>query len=91
MVATSFKFAKELLLFCSVGALVGAGIGLIVFLHLGAPKTSENAGYVAGLFVKSGVQLGFISWMFQVAVKPLGRWFFRPSEKMSRRDAIAQR
>ena len=83
MVATSFKFAKELLLFCGLGAVVGAGIGLIVFLHLGAPKTSENAGYVAGLFVKSGVQLGFISWMFHVAVKPLGRWFSRPSGKMS--------
>jgi hypothetical protein len=82
MVVTSFKFAKELLLFCSVGALVGAGIGLIVFLHLGAPKTSEDAGHVASLFVKSGVQLGFISWMFHVAVKPLGRWFFRPSGKM---------
>jgi hypothetical protein len=83
MVATSFKFAKELLLFCGVGAVVGAGIGLIVFLHLGAPKSSENAGYVAGLFVKSGVQLGIISWMFHVAVKPLGRWFFRPTGKMS--------
>ena len=83
MVATSFKFAKELLLFCGLGAVVGAGIGLIVFLHLGAPKTSENAGYVAGLFVKSGVQLGIISWMFHVAVKPLGRWFFRPTGKMS--------
>lgn len=83
MAATSWRFTKELLLFCSVGALIGAGIAFIMFLHLGAPKTPEDAGYIAGLFVKSGVQLGFISWMFHVVVKPLRRWFFRPPGKMS--------
>jgi hypothetical protein len=83
MVATSWRFAKELLLFCSVGALIGAGIGFIMFLHLGAPKTPEDAGYVAGLFVKSGVQLGFIFWMIRVAVRPLRRWFFGSPTIMS--------
>src|SRR5258708_12920813 len=79
MVATSFKFAKELLLFCGVGAVVGAGIGLIVFLHLGAPKTSENAGYVAGLFLKSRCPLDLISCVFPLAVKPLRPRFFPPT------------
>lgn len=74
MVATFWRFAKELLFFCGIGALSGAGICLIMFLHLGTPQTPQGAGYVAVLFVKSGVQLGFIFSMVRASVRPLRRW-----------------
>ena len=83
MAVTSWRFAKDILLFCSVGALIGAGIGFIVFLHLGIPKTSEEGQYIASLFVKSGVQFGFIMWIIQVAVRPARRWFFGSPKNMS--------
>jgi hypothetical protein len=79
MIAPLWKFGKELLLFCSVEALCGAAIGFSMYLPLGPFKNSEDAGYAAGLFVKSGVQLGFITWMIHVLVLALRHWvFFSP-------------
>jgi hypothetical protein len=45
---------------CGMGALCGAAVGFLMYLHLGPFKNPEDAGYATGLFVKSGVQLGFI-------------------------------
>lgn len=83
MVTPLWKFGKELLLFCGVGALCGAAIGFFMYLHLGPFKNPADAGYAAGLFVKSGVQLGFIVWMIQLVVMGFRRWFFGSSKKMS--------
>jgi len=74
MIITLWRFAKELFFFSSIGALIGAGICFIMFLHLGSPKTPEDAGYVVGLFVKSGVQLGLIFWIVRESVKSLRRY-----------------
>jgi hypothetical protein len=76
MIAPAWKFGKELLLFCSVGGLCGAAVGFFLYLHLGPFKNPEDAGYAAGLFVKSGVQLGFVVWMIHLIVRGLRYWIF---------------
>lgn len=81
MVDTLWRFAKELLFFCSLGALTGAGICFLMFLHLGTPKTAGEVAVVAGLFVESGAQLGFIFWMVRAFARPLRRWFSTDREK----------
>ena len=80
MTTLSWKFGKELLLFCSVGALCGAAIGFFRYLHLGPFKTPEDAGYAAGLFVKSGVQLSFTH------SQPVGRVRLATAEKVLKRQ-----
>ena len=82
MIPPAWKFVRELLLFCSVGALCGAAIGFFMYLHLGPFKNPEDAGYAAGLFLKSGVQLGFIVWMIHLLLLGLRRWVFGSSKKM---------
>jgi hypothetical protein len=82
MIAPALKFGKELLLFCSLGGLCGAAIGFFMYLHLGPFKNPEDAGYAAGLFLKSGVQLGFIVWMIHLLLLGLRRWVFGSSKKM---------
>jgi len=81
MVDTLWRFAKELLFLCSLGALTGAGICFLMFLHLGTPKTPGEVAVVAGLFVESGAQLGFIFWMVRAFARPLRRWFSTDREK----------
>jgi hypothetical protein len=81
MVVTVWRFGKELLFFCSIGALIGAGICFLMFLHLGTPKAPEEVGYITGLFVKSGAQLGFIFWMVRASARLLRRWFSTDREK----------
>jgi hypothetical protein len=76
MIALSRKFGKELLLFCGMGALYGAAVGFLMYLHLGPFKNPEDAGYATGLLVKSGVELGFIIWMIHVVVLAIRRWIF---------------
>jgi hypothetical protein len=83
MIAPAWKVAKELLLFCSVGGLCGAAIGFFMYLHLGPFKNPEDAGYAAGLFVKSGVQVGFIVWTVHSALLRLRRWVFGSPNKIS--------
>jgi hypothetical protein len=83
MIAPARKFVGELLLFCSVGALCGAAIGFLMYLHLGPFKNPEEAGFAAGLFVKSGVQLGFLVWMIHLMVLGLCRWVFGSPKKTS--------
>ena len=51
-------------------------IGFLMYLHLGAFKNSEDAGYATDLFVKSGVQLGFIVWMIYSVVRGVHHWVF---------------
>jgi hypothetical protein len=74
MIAPAWKLGKELLLFCSVGGLCGAAVGFFLHLHLGPFKNPEDAGYAAGLFVKSGVQLGFVVWMIHRVRRGLRYW-----------------
>jgi hypothetical protein len=80
MIAPAWKFGKELLLFCSVGGLCGAAIGFFMYLQLGPFRNPEDAGYAAGLFVKSGAQLGFIVWMIRLVLLRLRGWFFGSSK-----------
>jgi hypothetical protein len=82
MIAPAWKFGKELLLFCSVGGLCGAAIGFFMYLQLGPFRNPEDAGYAAGLFVKSGAQLGFIVWMIRLVLLRLRRWFFGSSKEI---------
>jgi len=82
MIAPAWKFGKELMLFCSVGGLCGAAIGFFMYLQLGPFRNPEDAGYAAGLFVKSGAQLGFIVWMIRLVLLRLRRWFFGSSKEM---------
>jgi hypothetical protein len=76
VVALVWKYGKELLFFCTAGALCGAAICCFMLLHLGPFKNPEDAGYATGLFVKSGVQLGFTVWMIHLVILGLRRWFF---------------
>jgi hypothetical protein len=80
MIVPAWKFGKELLLFCSVGGLCGAGVGFFMYLHLGPLKNPEDAGYATGLFVKSGVQLGFVVWVIHLAIRGLRCWVFASLE-----------
>jgi hypothetical protein len=83
MLAPAWRIGKKLLLFCGVGGLSGVAIGFFMYLHLGPFKNPEDAGYAAGLFVKSGVQLGSLVWMIHVMVLELRRWVFGSPKKMS--------
>jgi hypothetical protein len=83
MIAPLWGFGKELLLFCGIGALCGAAVGFLMFLHLGPFKNPEDAGYATGLFVKSGAQLGFIVWTIHAMVLAIRRWIFRSPKKVS--------
>jgi hypothetical protein len=83
MIAPLWEFGKELLFFCGMGALCGAAVGFVMYLHLGPFKNPEDAGYATGLFIKSGAQLGFIVWMIHVVVLAIRRWIFGSSKKVS--------
>ena len=83
MAALSWKFGKKLLLFCGMGALCGAAVGFLMYLHLGPLKSPEDAGYAAGLFIKSGLQLGFIVWVIHLVLLSLRRWIFGSPKRMS--------
>ena len=74
VIAPSWEFGKELLVFCGMGALCGAAVGFLMYLHLGPFKNPEDAGYATGLFLKSGVELGFIVWMIRVVVLAIRRY-----------------
>jgi hypothetical protein len=54
-----------------------------MYLRLGPLKNPEEAGYAAGLFVKSGAQLGFIAWMIHLVLLRLRRRCFGSSKKIS--------
>jgi hypothetical protein len=82
MIAPSWELGKEFLLFCGMGALCGAAVGFLMYLHLGPFKSAEDAGYATGLFVKSGVELGFIIWMIHVVVLAIRRWIFGSPKKV---------
>jgi hypothetical protein len=80
--ALAWKIGKNLLLFCGVGGLCGVAIGFFMYLHLEPFKNPQDAGYAAGLFVKSGVELGFFVWMVQAMVLGLRRWDFGLPKRM---------
>ena len=84
MINAAWKFFREMILYCSVGALCGAAIGFLMYLQLGPFKTAEDAGFATGIFVKSGVQLGFLVWMISTAVLALRHWLFDSQKKTSR-------
>jgi len=73
MIAPSWELGRKLLLFCGIGALCGGAVGFLMYLHLGPFKDPEDAGYATGLFLKSGVELGFIVWMIHVVVLAIRR------------------
>jgi hypothetical protein len=81
MIAPSWEFGRELLLFCGMGAVCGAAFGFLMYLQLGPFKNPEDAGYATGLFVKSGVELGFIVWTIHLVVRALRRWIFGSPKK----------
>jgi len=83
VIAPSWEFGKELLLFCGMGAVCGAAVGFLMYLHLGPFKNPEDAGYATGLFVRSGVELGFIVWMIHLVVLAIRRWIFGSPKKVS--------
>ena len=82
-IAKSWMFGKVLLVYCGLGGLCGAAICFVMYLHLGPFKNPEDAGYAAGLFVKSGAQLGLLVWMIHVVILAFRRWFFRSRKKVS--------
>ena len=81
IIAKSWMFGRVLLVYCGLGGLSGGAMGFVMYLHLGPFKTPEDAGYAAGLFVKSGVQLGFLVWMIHVVILAFRHWFFQSSKK----------
>ena len=82
IIAKSWMFGKVLLVYGGLGGLCGAAIGFIMFLHLGPLKNPEDAGYAAGLFVKSGVQVGLIVWMIRAIALAIRRGFVRSRPRM---------
>jgi hypothetical protein len=64
---------KELLLSCSRGSFYGLGVGLFMFLRLGAPATQELCGYMVGLFLVAGLKFGLSLWVIRSLVFPLIR------------------
>jgi hypothetical protein len=76
------KFGKEILLFCGSGALGSAAIGFALFLHLGPLKTPEDAGYATGLFIKSGIELGFIGWVIFSMIRAIRNWIYGSPTKI---------
>jgi hypothetical protein len=59
-----------------VGGLCGAAVGFFLYLHLGPFRNPGDAGYASGLFVKSGVELGFVVWMIHLVRRGLRYWVF---------------
>jgi len=64
---------KGLFLSSARGCLCGLGVGLFLFLRLGAPATRELSGYVVGLFLMAGLKFGFSMWVIRSLVFPLIR------------------
>src|SRR5260370_22698406 len=62
------KEGKELLLSCARGCFCGLGVGLFLFLRLGAPATHELTGYILGLFLMAGLKFGFSLWVIRTLV-----------------------
>jgi hypothetical protein len=90
MITPALKFGKQFLLFSGAGGLCGAAIGFLMFLHLGPFKNPQEAGYATGLFVKSGVQLGFIIWVIQLAVRGLRRRIFSSPKTWFRKTGLSR-
>lgn len=67
------KAAKELFLSCARSCFYGLGVGLFLFLRLGAPATRELTGYIVGLFLMAGLKLGFSLGMIRSLAFPLIR------------------
>jgi hypothetical protein len=80
----STKTAKELLLSCARGCFCGLGVGLFLFLRLGAPATRELSGYVVGLFLMAGLNFGFSLWVIRSLVFPLIHHFRHSNSPTSR-------
>jgi len=53
---------EELILFCGLGVLCGAGVGFFIFLRLGLPSRPDDAGYISGLFLLSGIKFSLSIW-----------------------------
>jgi hypothetical protein len=64
------KAGRELLLSCAVGCLWGLGVGLFIFLRLGAPATHELSGYMVGLFLTAGLKFGFWLYVIRSLIMP---------------------
>ena len=56
------RWIEEFILFCGLGVLCGAGVGFFIFLRLGLPARPEDAGYMSGLFLLSGIKFGLSLW-----------------------------
>src|SRR5258708_17846293 len=69
---------RELLLTCAGGCFTGLGVGFFMFLRLGPPATHELTGYMVGLFLMAGLQLGFSLWVIRNFVSPLINHFKHP-------------
>lgn len=65
IIAFCRKVGKELLFSCVRGCLCGAGVGFFLFLRLGLPKDAYLVGYLSGLFVVAGLELGFSWWIIR--------------------------
>jgi hypothetical protein len=78
------KTGRELLLFCARGCFSGLGVGLFLFLRLGAPATRELSGYVVGLFLMAGLNFGFSLWVIRSLVFPLIHHFRHSNSPTSR-------
>src|SRR6267378_489569 len=66
---------KGLFLSSARGCLCGLGVGLFLFLRLGAPATRELTGYMVGLFLVAGFKLGFSRGIIRTLGFPLIRHF----------------
>jgi hypothetical protein len=62
------KGGRELLLSCAGGCFWGLGVGLFIFLRLGAPATHELSGYMVGLFLMAGLKSGFSLYVIRSLV-----------------------
>jgi hypothetical protein len=58
---------KDLVAFCLLGCVSGAGVGFFIFLRLGFPNRSEHlAGYICGLFFVAGLKFGIAVWFIRI-------------------------
>ncbi len=71
IVAFCEKVGKELFLSCVHGCFCGAGVGFFLFLRLGFPKDAHLAGYISGLFVVAGLELGLSWWAVRLLAGPI--------------------
>jgi hypothetical protein len=78
------KAGKELLLSCARGCFGGLGVGLFLFLRLGAPATHELTGYMVGLFLMAGLKLGLSLWVIRTLVFPLIQHFWHSNSPTRR-------